>query len=289
MVKKILVIGSTGMLGKPVTKALVEAGFQVSALVRDPKSASKNLPSNILFIKGDLKNEKDVSAALEGQDAIYLSLSIKQTETEKEWHSEKEGLEILLRLAKEKNIQRIGYLSSLVMFYQGMNGFKWWVFDIKHKAVEMIKASGIPSTIFYPSNFMESLNNMYKMKKMMLLAGKSKHPMYFIAGDDYGRQVAKAFSQEGNDSKEYVIQGTEAFIADDAVKTFKANYKKERLIVTWAPLGVLKLFGSFNTKMNYGANILEALNNYPEKFEAEKTWKDLGEPEITIKRYASSL
>jgi hypothetical protein len=195
----------------------------------------------------------------------------------------------LISAAKKKNIKRIGYLSSLVMFYQGMNGFNWWVFDIKHKAVKMIKESGIPYSVFYPSNFMESLSGMYKQGKMLMLAGKSKYPMYFISASDYGKQVARSFSILANENKEYTIQGKEAFNADDAVKLFKSSYRKENLFISKAPLAMIRFFGNFNTKMNYGAHILEALNNYPEKFEAESTWKELGEPEMTIKRYASEL
>ena len=39
--KKILVIGSTGLLGKPVTEALIAEGFDVTILVRDKKLAEK--------------------------------------------------------------------------------------------------------------------------------------------------------------------------------------------------------------------------------------------------------
>src|SRR5688572_17299873 len=138
MIKNILVIGATGMLGKPVTKELVNAGFNVSALVRNPEKAKKELPANVKLIKGDISSEKDLVNAMQGQDAVYLSLSIKQTEKRSAFHSEELGMQNVIKAAKQQNIKRIGYLSSLVMFYQGMNGFNWWVFDIKHKAVEMI-------------------------------------------------------------------------------------------------------------------------------------------------------
>ena len=289
MVKNILVIGATGMLGKPVTQELVNAGFNVSALVRNPEKAKNELPGNVKLIKGDISSEKDLVNAMQEQDAVYLSLSIKQNEKRSTFHSEEVGMENVIKAAKKQNIKRIAYLSSLVMFYQGMNSFNWWVFDIKHKAVEMIKESGIPFTIFYPSNFMESLSNMYKMGKMLLLSGTSAHPMYFISAVDYGKQVAKSFSILENENKEYVIQGTEAFTADEAVEVFKKNYKKEKLIISRAPLGILKFFGRFNTKMNYGSHIIDALNNYPEKFEAESTWKELGKPQMTIKKYAEEL
>jgi hypothetical protein len=136
---------------------------------------------------------------------------------------------------------------------------------------------------------MESLSGMYKQGKMLMLSGKSSYPMYFISAMDYGNQVARSFRILNNENKEYVIQGKESFTADDAVRIFKTNYRKEKLFISKAPLGMLKFFGNFNTKMNYGAHIIEALNNYPEKFEAEATWKELGEPEMTIKRYATEL
>lgn len=289
MIKNILVIGATGMLGKPVTNELLAAGFTVSALVRDPEKAKRALPSTIKLIKGDISNEKDLLNAMQGQDAVYLSLSIKQNEKRSAFHSEETGMANVVKAAKQSNIKRIGYLSSLVMFYQGMNGFDWWVFDIKHKAVKMIKESGIPYSIFYPSNFMESLYNMYKMGRMMLLSGTSEYPMYFISAADYGKQVAKSFSVLTTENKDYVIQGTEAFIADDAVKLFKKNYKKENLIISKSPLFMIKLMGNLNAKMSYGAHIIEALNRYPEKFEAESTWKELGKPEMTIEKYAQSF
>jgi uncharacterized protein YbjT (DUF2867 family) len=286
MTKKILVIGATGMLGKPVAKELVKAGFEVSAFVRNPEKA-KDLPGGIKLIKGDVSNRNELAAAMKGMDAVYLSLSIKQDEKQSAFHSEEEGMKNIIGAAKEAGIKRIAYLSSLVMFYQGMNGFDWWVFDIKHKAVKMIKESGIAYTIFYPSNFMESLLNMYKQGKMLMLSGKSEHPMYFISAVDYGKQVAKSFSILNDENKEYTIQGKEAFTADEAVKLFRNHYKKEKLFITKAPLGMLKFLGNFNTRMSYGAHIIEALNKYPEKFGAELTWKELGEPEMSVKRFAS--
>jgi uncharacterized protein YbjT (DUF2867 family) len=287
MGQKIAFIGATGMLGKPVASELLKAGFEVSALVRDPVKAKSDLPSGIELVKGDLKNAGDVDAFFKGKDFVYLSLSIKQNEPESAWHSESEGMKIILNAAKKNKIQRIGYLSSIVMFYQGMNGFNWWVFDLKHKAVQMIKQSGVPYSVFYPSNFMESLNNMYRSGNRMLLAGTSNAPMYFIAANDYGKQVAAAFKINSG-HKEYFIQGPEAYTADDAVKEFAKYYTKEKLTISKAPLGIIKFFGLFNTRMNYGGHILEALNNYPEKFVSQNTWDELGKPHITIKQYAAT-
>lgn len=287
--KKILVVGSTGLLGKPVTKALIDAGFSVTLLVRDENLAEK-LFSKASIIKGDLRNRADVEKAMQGQDAVFLSLSVKQTEKENEFHAESEGLDLILDVAKSLEIKRIAYLASLVHLYQGMNDFDWWVFRIKQEAVQKIKNSGIAYTIFYPSTFMESIFYQSKQGNMIALGGKSEYPMYYVAAEDYARQVVKSFEVlHDSESRDFVVQGLESFTQDAAAKTFIQYYKKEKLSTMWAPMFVMKLMGVFIQKFNYGFHIVEALNKYPEKFEAQPTWDLLGKPKITLKDFAESL
>lgn len=286
--KKILIIGSTGLLGKPVTKALIGAGFEITLLVRDKTLAEKLFPK-ARIIKGDLQNRADVEAAMQGQEAVFLSLSVKQTEKESAFHTEGEGLDLIIDVAKQLKIKRIAYLSSLVHLYQGMNGFDWWVFRIKQEAVRKIKESGIAYTIFYPSAFMESIFYQSKQGSMIALGGKSEYPLYYIAAEDYARQVVNSFKVLTNESREFVVQGLEAFTQDEAAKVFIQNYKKEKLRTMTAPMFVMKLMGLFSQKFNYGYYIVEALNKYPEKFAAQKTWDELGKPSITLKEFAKKL
>jgi hypothetical protein len=111
--------------------------------------------------------------------------------------------------------------------------------------------------------------------------------MYFIAASDFGRQVAEAFRNDSSGSKEYVIQGSEGFTADEAAATYLQHSSNKALRISRAPLGMLKLIGKFNQEINYGYHIIEALNNYPERFDAEQTWKDLGKPSITLQDFAA--
>ena len=286
MIKKIAFIGATGMLGRPVIHQLTEAGFDVTALVRSPDRA--DLGDKLRLIKGDLKNPEDVDQLLEGQDAVYISLSILQNEKENDWHTETDGMKIILASAQKKSIQRILLLSSLVQRYQRMNNFSWWVFGLKDESVEMVKQSGISYTIFFPSTFMESFLGKYRQGKRILLGGKSEHRMYYIAGEDYGKQVAQTLLRNHEENKEYVIQGLEALTQEEAADIFVQHYKSEKLSISKAPLGILKFLGLFSTTVNYGARIVEALNKYPEKFESEETWKALGKPVTTLQKFAES-
>ncbi len=180
-------------------------------------------------------------------------------------------------------------ISSIVHKYEGMNGFSWWAFRIKQAAIEKIKVSGIPYTIFCPSIFMETFPYQVMRGNKIALLGKSEAPMWFIAAADYAKQVARSFEIAGNENKEYNIQGTEAFTFDEAAKIFIANYKKTKLSTMKAPIGLMKFFGNFSPKFNYVWHICEALNKYPEKFDSQQTWDELGKPVTRLADYAKSL
>jgi uncharacterized protein YbjT (DUF2867 family) len=285
---KILVIGASGMLGKPVTKALIAAGFDITLLARDVEKL-KGLFPGIKIQKGDVLDEGSLTRTMQGMDAVYCNLSVLPASKEKDPHTEREGVDNIITAAKQTGIRRIAYLSSLVHRYQGMNDFNWWAFRNKQQAVQKIQACGIPYTIFYPSTFMETYPFQMMRGNKIAMLGDSIMPMWFIAADDYGKQVAASFRRLTNENRDYAVQGTEAFTFAEANKIFIDNYRKAKLSTMKAPIGLMKFLGRFHQPFNYAWHICEALNKYPEKFESETTWEELGKPVITLKDYAASL
>lgn len=276
------------MLGRPVTRELARAGFSLTLLARDVYKMRDLFPG-IRVVEGDVLDPINLVNAFEGQDAVYINLQAPRGVSKTYALPEREGINNIVDAATYTGIKRIAYLSSLVQNYNGMDGYHWWVFDMKQAAISKIKSCGVPYTIFYPSSFMENLDQLMMQGKKIMLAGESKAPMYFIAGEDYGRQVAWSFRLLNNESREYAVQGLEPYTWDEAAKVFIENYSKTKLKVMKAPLGMLKLAGRVSPKSWYGYKILTALNNYPEKFEAEQTWNELGKPQITLAEYAQKL
>lgn len=288
MIQSIAFIGATGMLGKPVAKALSRSGFKVTALVRDEQKAKQHLLPEIQIMRGDIRNEDILNHFLAGKDAVYINLNLEPSEKRNDYHAETDGIKSILTVAKRSGIKRIAMISSLVKNYQGMNNFNWWVFDIKEEAIRLVKTSGIPYTLFYPSAFIENFAGNYRQGNRILLSGTSRCKMHFISAEDYGNQVARSFQLLTTESRDYAVQGPEAFTADEAAVEFIKHYKKEKLTIARAPLGLLKILGLFSARMDYASHIIEALNNYPEKFEAENTWSELGKPTTTIRQFAES-
>ena len=285
--QKILFIGASGMLGKPVALELLRAGFPVTLLARDVEKMQKLFP-NTSVIKGDVFDVTSLEAAMAGHEIVYANLSIGQSSKKDEPQPEREGVANIIEAAKRSGIKRVAYLSSLIKNYQGMNGFKWWSFEVKQAAVDAIKKSGLNYSIFYASTFMETLDRQMLQGTRLMLAGKSEAPMWFIAGKDYGVQVAWALKKAGDSNQEYNIQGLEPFTFSEAAKVFIQNVRSPIKIMK-APLAPLKYLGVFNQRMNYTYHICEALNKYPEKFESEKTWNELGKPSTTLSEYVASL
>ncbi len=222
--QKILFIGASGMLGKPVTLELMRAGFPVTLLARDVEKMKKLFP-NATILKGDVFDVASLEEAMKGHEIVYANLSVAQSSKKNEPQPEREGVKNMIAAAKKSGIKRIAYLSSLIKNYQGMNGFSWWALQIKQEAVNAIKNSGLNYSIFYPSTFMECLDKQMLQGTRLMLAGKSEAPMWFIAGKDYGVQVAWALKKAGDTNQEYAIQGLEPFTFEEAAKVFCNNYK----------------------------------------------------------------
>lgn len=116
--------------------------------------------------------------------------------------------------------------------------------------------------------------------------GKGKHPQWFIAGDDYASQVARSFRMETAVGREYPVQGPEPLLTEDAAEIFVRNHPRENLRISRVPLWPLRIAGLFSRKHADLRAIIEALNEYPESFQSDATWKELGEPRTTMTDFA---
>ncbi len=311
IIRKITVFGATGMLGRPVVRELVNDGYDVTAMVRDTGRAASKLPEKVTLKVGDLVNKEDIAAALEGADAVYLNLStrpdVKKHDT---FIAERDGLENVLEVvgkinrkddgssntenaggnADGRKIRRVAAISSLVQRYQGSNGFNWWVFEIKRWAEKMLMEASVPVTIFYPSSFMETMDQGGILQgQRLMLVGKSRQPMHFIAGADYGRMVAESFRHHDSSDQFYDIQGTEALTFGDAALEFIKNYRRGPLKITRVPMWLIKMMGAVNGEVHYLAHIMEAMNNHPESEPDDSVWKKLGRPKVRLAEYARRL
>jgi len=70
---KIIVFGATGGVGRHVVKQALEKGFEVTAFVRNPSKLEVE-HDKLHIIQGDAFNKEEVSAAIDGHDAVISCL-----------------------------------------------------------------------------------------------------------------------------------------------------------------------------------------------------------------------
>jgi uncharacterized protein YbjT (DUF2867 family) len=275
-------LGATGMLGRPVARGLVRHGFDLAAMSRNPGSLDGL--DGLTPVRGDVFDQESLRRAFEGREIVYLNL--RGGDRPSDPQPETDGLRNVVAAANATGVRRIAMISSLVQNYQGMNGFQWWAFDRKREAVGILKDCGLEWTIFCPSSFMDNFLESYRDGDKVLLVGKGKHPQWFIAGDDYASQVARSFVMESAAGAEYPVQGPEPLLTEDAAAIFVRNSPNRNLRISRIPLWPLRLAGVFSRKSADLWSIIEALNEYPETFEAEATWSELGRPQTTMEDFA---
>ena len=114
MMKKVLVTGATGFLGKYVVEELVEHGYQVRAFGRNSKVGRSLENSSISFFQGDLTKADDVLEACKGMDLVVHAgaLSTVWGPWEDFYQANVLGTKYVLEACRQTDIQRLVYVSS---------------------------------------------------------------------------------------------------------------------------------------------------------------------------------
>ena len=68
--KRILIIGASGRVGRQVLSQLPATGVQVRALARNPHTAG--LPPQVDVVRGDLALPETLDECLDGIEAVFL-------------------------------------------------------------------------------------------------------------------------------------------------------------------------------------------------------------------------
>jgi len=197
--KRILVTGATGNVGRELVAQLRAAGRAVRALTRNPKSA--NLPRDVDVVAGDLSAPDTLDACLDGIDDVFLV-----------WVAPFAGARAAIdRIASRA--KRVVLLSSPHRtdhpFFQQPNGLR-----AVHAGLEqLIEASGLRWTVLRPGVF--ALNCVHWWGPQIASgdvirwahANAETAPIH---ERDIAASAARVLCEEGHDGRDYVLTGPES-------------------------------------------------------------------------------
>jgi len=188
--KTFFVTGATGNQGGATARNLIEKGFKVKALVRNPSSpnAQKLIHPNIEIVKGDLDDPSSYKINLKNIDGVFALFTFNDG-TIKEITRGRS----LIDAAKEMNVPFILY--SSVIGSDAGSGIPHW--ESKYNIEQYIANSGIPYAIVRPASLFQNFfipDVQKRIKKGNLVTPVRKDKIQqFIGTEDIGRICADIF------------------------------------------------------------------------------------------------
>lgn len=188
--KTIFVTGATGKQGSAAVRHLLEAGFKVRGLTREPEKPEaerlRDLGADI--VEGDLDDPERIRKDIEGAYGVFAVLTWKEEGPAGEV---KQG-KILADAAKEAGVEH--FLYSSVGGADRSTGIPH--FESKATNERYMRQIGLPLTVLRPVYFMENFNAPNAQKLIasgrLIMALDPNKPLQLISVEDIGFTAAIA-------------------------------------------------------------------------------------------------
>ncbi len=249
--KKVLIAGATGYLGKYVVRELKRKGYWVRALTRDLKKLNRLSEFIDEEFVGEVTNPDSLKGVCDNVDVVFSSIGItKQKDNLTFMDVDFQGNKNLLDEALKAGVKKFIFIS--VFGAHQMSSLK--VIQAKLKFESTLKSSGIEYTIIYPNGFFSDMLEYLAMAKRgkVYLFGKGDNKINPIHGEDLAEICASTI--DGN-VKEINVGGpdilTHREIAEQSFVSINQVTKITHIPI-WINNAVLKLIRVFTSERTYG-------------------------------------
>ena len=152
-----------------------------------------------------------------------------------------------------------------------------------YHAEEIIRESGIASTSFCPTWFMEVIPKYIRNGKAVVF-GKQPNHYHFIAADDYARMVTRSFSTDEAINKRFIIHGPQGILFTEAVDRYRQSNHPEIGKVINMSYWIASIISRINRrpKMKAISDWMKAFEKIGELDNPSETNRILGAPKITL-------
>lgn len=220
MSSRVLVLGGTGMLGRPVVHCLTDKGHTVRILTRNIQKTHNLFGDTVDIVEGTATNREDIRTALMGCDAVHINLTPA---------SEFAVTRNVVDLA-EGQLERITYVSATTLSEEN----RWFDrVDVKLRTEELLRNSGIQHAVFCPTWVMETLHNFIRGNWAFVLLGNNPPGLHFFAAADFGRMVAASYEDDRALGKRLFVYGPEAITLANATERFVAACYPNAKVMRW--------------------------------------------------------
>ncbi|TLX78375.1 SDR family oxidoreductase [Labilibacter sediminis] len=248
--KRVLVAGATGYLGRYLVKELKNRGFWVRALIRkeDQKDKFKSVDD---FFMGEVTRLESIQGVTKDIDWVFSTIGItRQKDGMTYMDVDYQGNSNLLNEALKEKVETFLYISAI-------NGDKLRylkIFEAKERFVDELKDSGINYCVLRPNGFFSDMKDFLNMAKggRVYLFGDGKFKLNPIHGEDLAKvcvdNVAGGVKEETVGGVDILQQND---LAELALKAWEKPVKITHL-PDWTRRLTIWLLRTFTSSKTYG-------------------------------------
>lgn len=247
--KRILVAGPTGYLGKYLLKSLKKQEYTTIALARDPKKLDAFNVDQI--IPGEVTRPETLNGTCNGIDCVISTVGItKQKDGITYMDVDYQANLNLLKEAENAGIKKFIYVSAL----NGENLTHLKMCKAKEMFVKELTNSTLDFCVVRPNGFFSDMTEFLKMAKKgrVDLFGDGNFKMNPIHGADLAEVCVDAINSS---EKTIEVGGPEVFTHNEIAQlAFNVVNKKPRIkyMPEWIRRTILSLTRTFTSSKTYG-------------------------------------
>jgi uncharacterized protein YbjT (DUF2867 family) len=214
--QKVLVYGATGVQGSSIVRQLLQEGYRVRVLVRDPRKAQALHEAGAEVAVGSFGNLETLIAASKGVNAVVLQLPLEFSPAVIQYGRN------AIDAAKKAGVDLLIFNTS-VLVPDAVTNVK--ALELKREVETYLYQSGLPAIVLRPTFYMENLAAPWSaptivQKRTVAYPMTSNFLASWITVEDLAAFVAQALKYPELSGSVFNVGGPEVLTGEDIAKRF---------------------------------------------------------------------